>query len=85
MESYEQCGQGQSYCSLCTSDTIHSICFATRLIIDKINKVQWVDFKLENLISKLFFSIKYRGLVTHEWNDIKKSFTNSPYIDIIQI
>jgi hypothetical protein len=24
MESYEQCGQGQSYCSLCTLDTIQT-------------------------------------------------------------
>jgi hypothetical protein len=61
MESYEQCGQGQSYCSLCALDTIHSICFATRLIIDKINKVQWVDFKLENVLVSLH-SLKTMGL-----------------------
>ena len=61
MESYEQCGQGQSYFSLCALDTIHSICFATRLIIDKINKVQWVDFKLENVLVSLH-SLKTMGL-----------------------
>jgi hypothetical protein len=43
MESYEQCGQGRSYCFLCTLDTIHKLFFVTRLIINKINKVQWVD------------------------------------------
>jgi hypothetical protein len=42
MKSYEQCGQGQSYCSLCTLDTIHKLFFVTRFIINKINKVQWV-------------------------------------------
>ena len=35
----------ESYCSLCTLDTIHRLFFVTRLIINKINKVQWVDFK----------------------------------------
>jgi hypothetical protein len=25
MENYEQCGQGRSYCSLCTLDTIHNV------------------------------------------------------------
>jgi hypothetical protein len=49
MESYEQCEQGRSYCSLCTLDTIHRLLFVTRLIINKINKVQLVDFKLENV------------------------------------
>ena len=53
MESYEQCGQGRSYCSLCTLDTIHRLFFVTRLIIIKINKVQWVDFKLENVLVSL--------------------------------
>jgi hypothetical protein len=47
MESYEQCGQGWSYCSLCTLDNIHKLFFVTRLIINKIIKVEWVDFKLE--------------------------------------
>ena len=50
MESYEQCGQGWSYCSLCTF-------FVTRLIINKINKVQWMDFKLENVFVSLHSSI----------------------------
>ena len=65
MESYEQCGQGWSYCSLCTLDTIQTFLyfryytdfFVTRLIINKINKVQWVDFKLENVFVSLHSSI----------------------------
>ena len=57
----------ESYCSLCTFkvsqwannlilctlDTIHRLFFVTRLIINKINKVQWVDFKLENVLTSL--------------------------------
>ena len=43
----------ESYCSLCTLYTIHRLFFVTRLIIDKINKVQWVDFKLENVLVSL--------------------------------
>jgi prepilin-type processing-associated H-X9-DG protein len=43
----------ESYCSLCTLDTIHRLVFVTRLIINKINKVQWVDFKLENVLVSL--------------------------------
>ena len=35
--------------------------FATRLIINKINKVQWVDFKLENVLVSLH-SLKTMGL-----------------------
>jgi hypothetical protein len=61
MESYEQCGQGQSYCSLCTLYTIARLFFVTRLIINKINKVQWVDFKLENDLVSLH-SLKTMGL-----------------------
>ena len=65
MESYEQCVIvtmcKQSYCSLCTLDTIHRLFFATRLIINKINKVQWVDFKLENVLVSLH-SLKTMGL-----------------------
>jgi hypothetical protein len=38
---------------LCTLDTIHRLFFVTRLIINKINKVQWVDLKLENVIVSL--------------------------------
>jgi hypothetical protein len=30
----------ESYCPLCTLDTIHRLFFVTRLIINKINKVQ---------------------------------------------
>jgi hypothetical protein len=61
MESYEQCGQGRSYCSLCTLDTIHRLFFVTRLIINQINQVQWVDFKLENVLVSLH-SLKTMGL-----------------------
>jgi hypothetical protein len=60
---FEQCGQGRSYCSLCTLDTIHKLFFVTRLIINKINKVQWVDFKLENVLVSLH-SLKTMGLGT---------------------
>ena len=45
----------ESYCSLCTLDTIHRLLFVTRLIINKINKVQWVDVKLENVLVSLHF------------------------------
>jgi hypothetical protein len=51
----------ESYCSLCTLDTIHILFFATRLIINKINKEQWVDFKLENVVVSLH-SLKTMGL-----------------------
>ena len=61
MESYEQCGQGRSYCSLYTLDNIHRLFFVTRLIINTINKVQWVDFKLENVLVSLH-SLKTMGL-----------------------
>ena len=60
MEIYEQCGQGQSYCTICTLNTIHRLFFITRLIINKINKVQWVDFKLENVLVSLH-SLKTMG------------------------
>ena len=61
MASYEQCGQGWSYCSLCTLDTVHRLFFVTRLIINKINKVQLVDFKSENVLVS-FHSLKTMGL-----------------------
>jgi hypothetical protein len=61
MESYEKCGQGRSYCSLCTLDTMHRHFFVTRLIINQINQVQWVDFKLENALVSLH-SLKTMGL-----------------------
>ena len=51
----------ESYCSLCTLDTIYRLFFVTGLIINKINKVQWVDFKLENVLVFLHF-IKIMGL-----------------------
>ena len=49
-----------SYCSLCTLDTIHRLFFVTRLIINKINKVQWVDFKLENVLG-IYSFLKNNG------------------------
>jgi hypothetical protein len=61
MESYEQCGQGRSYCSLYTLDNIHRLCFVTSLIINTINKVQWVDFKLENVLVS-HHSLKTMGI-----------------------
>jgi hypothetical protein len=51
----------ESYCSLCTLDTVYRLFFVTRLITNKINKVQWVDFKLENVIVSLH-SLKTMGL-----------------------
>ena len=44
-------------------------CFVTRLIINAINKVQWVDFKLENVLVSLH-SVKTMGLgsiIFKEW------------------
>ena len=51
----------ESYCSLCTLDSIHRLLFVTRLIINKINKLQWVDFKLENVLVSIH-SLKTMGL-----------------------
>ena len=48
--------QGANNLILCTLDTIHRLFFVTRLIINKINKVQWVDFKLENVLVSLHSS-----------------------------
>ena len=53
--------QGENNLILCTLDTIHRLFFVTRLIINKINKVQWVDFKLENVLVSLH-SLKTMGL-----------------------
>jgi hypothetical protein len=50
----------ERYCSLCTLDTIHRLFFVTRLIINQINQVQWVDFKLENVLVSLH-SLKTMG------------------------
>jgi hypothetical protein len=66
MESYFSIGtfnvpQGANNLILCTLDTIHRLLFVTRLIINKINKVQWVDFKLQNVIVSLH-SLKTLGL-----------------------
>jgi hypothetical protein len=60
----------ESYCSLCTLDTIHILFFVTRLTINKIKKVQWVDFKLENVLVSLH-SFKTMGLgtiISKEWS-----------------
>jgi hypothetical protein len=67
----------ESYCSLCTFkvpqgannfNTLYFryytqtfLCYCTRLIINQINKVQWVDFKLENVLVSLH-SLKTMGL-----------------------
>jgi hypothetical protein len=40
---------------------VHRLFFATRIIINKINKVQWVDFKLENVVVS-FHSLKTMSL-----------------------
>jgi hypothetical protein len=53
--------QGANNLILCTLDTIHRHFFVTRLIINQINKVQWVDFKLENVLVSLY-SLKTMGL-----------------------
>ena len=45
--------QGANNLILCTLDTIHILFFITRLIINETNKVQWVDFKLENVLVSL--------------------------------
>jgi hypothetical protein len=48
--------QGANNLILCTLDTIHRLFFVTRLIINKINKIQWVDFKpLENVLGSIIF------------------------------
>jgi hypothetical protein len=65
MESYVQCGQGRSYCSLCTLDTIHKLFFVRRLIINKINKIQWVDFKLENVLASAPLFLRNGELLGH--------------------
>jgi hypothetical protein len=57
MESYEQCGQGQSYCSLCTLNTIHRLFFVTRLIINKINKcIQIISINIHDILELVVFS-----------------------------
>jgi hypothetical protein len=45
--------QGANNLILCTLDTIHRPFLVTRLIINKINKVQWVEFKLGNVLVSL--------------------------------
>ena len=66
MESYYslctfKAPQGANNLILCTLDTIYRFCFVTRLIINKINKIQWVHFKLENVLVSPH-SIKTMGL-----------------------
>jgi hypothetical protein len=61
--------QGATNLILCTLDTIHKHFFVTRLIINQINKVQWMDFKLENVLVSLH-SLKTMGLgsiIFKEW------------------
>ena len=53
--------QGANNLILCTLDTIHRLLFVTRLIINQINIVQWVDFMLENVLVSLH-SLKTMGL-----------------------
>ena len=51
--------------------------FVTRLIINQINKVQWVDFKLENFLVFLHF-LKTMGLgsiIFKEWRVITRTFS----------
>ena len=50
--------QGANNLILCTLDTIHRLFFVTRLII---NKIQWVDIKLENVLVSLH-SLKTMGI-----------------------
>ena len=60
--------QGANNLILCTLDIIHRLVFVTRLIINRINKVQWVDFKLENVLVSLH-SLKTLGsIVFKEWS-----------------
>ena len=53
--------QGANNLILCTLNTIHRLFFVKRIIINQINKVQWVDFKLENVLVSLH-SLKTMGL-----------------------
>jgi hypothetical protein len=61
--------QGAKNLILCTLDTLHRLCFVARLIINQINKVQWVDFKLENVLVSLH-SLKTMclgSIIVKEW------------------
>ena len=55
--------QGANNIILCTLDTIHRLFFVTRLISNKINKVQWVNFKMENVLVSLH-SLNTMGLAS---------------------
>jgi hypothetical protein len=71
---------------LCTLGTIHRLFFVTRLIINKINKVQWVDFKLENVLVSLH-SLKTMGLgsiIFKEWR-VTWTFSYTSYKELIFI
>ena len=59
----------ESYCSLCTLDTVHRHFVVTRLIINKMNKVQWVDFKLENVLVSLhsLITMGLGSIIFKEW------------------
>jgi hypothetical protein len=77
----------ESYCSFCTLDTIHRSFFVTRLIINKINKVQWVDFKLENVLISLH-SLKTMGLgsiIFKEWRVTRKRTITLHSLKIMEI
>ena len=85
----------ESYCSLCTFKvpqgannltTLYfryytQIFFVTRLIINKINKVHWVDFKLENVLVSLH-SVKTMGLGESYLNILLYLWTYNIYINI---
>ena len=68
--------QGANNLILCTLDTIHRLCFVTRLIINQINKVQWVDFKLENVPVSLH-SLKTMGLGSINFKEWRVTWTFS--------
>ena len=73
----------ESYCSLCALDTIHRLFVITILIINKINKVQWVDFKLENVLVSLH-SFKTMGLgsiIFKEWRVIHSRVNPVPKLE----
>ena len=71
--------QGANNLILCTLDTIHRLFFVTRLIINQINKVQWVDFKLENVLVSLH-SLKTMGLGSIIFKEWTFFYTNSVVI-----
>jgi hypothetical protein len=76
--------QGAKNLILCTLETIHRLFFVTRLIINQINKVQWVDFKLENVLVSLH-SLKTKGLgsiIFKEWR-VTRTFSYTYQVDYL--